>query len=282
MKKKLQALFGLKWNPFLPDVPTEALYRGGRLASFCERVENLAQSGGFALLCGDSGTGKSACLRLVSQTLAALPDVAVGALTRPQASLFDFYRELGELFGVKLSPCNRWGGTKALRALWLEHVERTGICPALLVDEAQEMRPEVLSEIRLVSSHLFDSKHLLVVVLAGDSRLGERLKTPELAPIASRVRVRLTLEPFEPGELRAVLAQLLSEAGNPRLLTEELSEALCEHAQGNLRALMNMAAELLEAGVKKGARKLDEKLFFELYGELEAAGASARALRRRR
>jgi hypothetical protein len=79
-----------------------------------------------------------------------------------------------------------------------------------------------------------------------------------------------------------VLAQLLTEAGNPRLATEELCEALCEHAQGNLRALMNMAAELLEAGVKKDARKLDEKLFFELYGELEAAGAGARALRRRR
>lgn len=280
MRRKLQALFGLKWNPFLSDVPTEALYRGGRLCSFCERVENLAHSGGFALLTGDSGTGKSAALRIVSQTLAAVPDVAVGALTRPQASLFDFYRELGELFGVKLSPCNRWGGTKALREGWLEHVARTGVCPALLVDEAQEMRSEVLSEIRLVSSYLFDSKNLLVVVLAGDSRLTERLRTPELVPIATRVRVRLTLGALDPKELREVLAHLLVEAGGPRLLSDELAEALCEHAQGNLRTLVNMAAELLEHGARKDVARLDEKLFFELYGELETV-ASSRSSRRR-
>jgi type II secretory pathway predicted ATPase ExeA len=281
VKRKLQALFGLKWNPFLPDVPTEALHRGGRLCSFSERVLNLASSGGFALLTGDSGTGKSATLRIVSKALAAVPDVAVGVLTRPQASLFDFYRELGELFGVKLSPCNRWGGTKALREGWLEHVERTGVCPALVVDEAQEVRPDVLSEIRLVSSYLLDSKNLLVVVLAGDSRLTERLKTPELAPIASRVRVRLTLEPLQAKELGEVLAHLVAEAGNPRLLSEELAEALCEHAQGNLRTLMNMAAELLDHGVRKDVQKLDEKLFFELYGELETVGAPSRGARRR-
>jgi type II secretory pathway predicted ATPase ExeA len=93
--------------------------------------------------------------------------------------------------------------------------------------------------------------------------------------------VRLTLDPLDSTELRAVLTQLVSEAGNPRLMTDELAEALCEHAQGNLRALMNMAAELLEAGVRKDAEKLDEKLFFELYGELETSSASARASRRR-
>jgi type II secretory pathway predicted ATPase ExeA len=280
VKHKLQALFGLKWNPFLSDVPTESLYQGGRLHSFCERVENLAGSGGFALLTGDSGTGKSAALRIVSQMLAAVPDVVVGALTRPQASVFDFYRELGELFGVRLSPCNRWGGTKALREGWLEHVERTGVCPALLVDEAQEMRSEVLSEMRLISSYLFDSRNLLVVVLAGDSRLIERLKEPELVPIASRVRVRLTLGDLEPKELREVLTHLLEEAGNARLLSDELAEALCEHAQGNLRTLVNMAAELLEHGARKDVARLDEKLFFELYGELETV-ASSRGSRRR-
>ena len=143
------------------------------------------------------------------------------------------------------------------------------------------MRSEVLSEIRLVSSYLLDSKNLLVVLLAGDARLTERLRTPELAPIASRMRVRLTLEPLEPKELGAVLTHLVTEAGNPRLLSEELEQALCEHAQGNLRALMNMAAELLEAGVRKDLQRLDEKLFFELYGELEKAGMSSRGSRRR-
>lgn len=281
MKRKIHSLFGLKWNPFLPDVPTEALYRDARLRSFTERVERLAETGGFALVTGESGCGKSAALRMVHQALAQIPDVTASVLTRPQASVFDFYRELGELFGVQLAPQNRFGGTKLLRDRWLEHVERTGVCPALIVDEAQEMRAEVLNEIRLLSSWMLDSKLLLVVVLAGDPRLLESLRRPELLALASRVRVRLVLSAQEPEELEAALLHLVKQAGCPQLLTKEVAQAMCGHAGGNLRALMNMGAELLEAGVRAEAQRLDEKLFLELFGELESAAGAGRAGKRR-
>lgn len=268
MKRRIQALFGLKWNPFLADVPTEALHQSARLASFRERVEQLASTGGYALLTGDPGTGKSAALRKIAKALGEVEGVVVGVVTRPQSSVFDFYRELGELFGVKLSPCNRWGGTKALRDRWIEHVERTGVCPALIVDEAQEMRADVLNEIRLLSSYMLDSRLLLLVILAGDGRLLERLRGPELVALATRIRVRLVLGPLDPGELREVLVHAMSEAGGGHLMSDELIETLVTHAAGNLRALMHMGAELLEAGMRQDASRLDEKLFFELYGDL--------------
>lgn len=267
MKRKIHALYGLKWNPFLADVPTEALFESARLGSFRERVELLAASGGYALLCGDPGTGKSAALRVVAKALSDIPDVSVGIVTRPQSSVFDFYRELGEVFGVKLSPCNRWGGSKTLRDRWIEHVERTGVCPVLVVDEAQEMRSDVLSEIRLLSSYMLDSRLLLLVILAGDTRLADRLRTPDLLALGSRIRVRLELGALEPDELYEVMSHMMREAGNAHLMTEELARVISSHAAGNLRVLMNMAAELLEAGVRKDAQKLDENLFFELYGE---------------
>ena len=59
MNNKLLALHGLKWNPFAPDVPVEALYVTPRLSSFCWRVEQLVGEGGFALRAGAPGTGKS-------------------------------------------------------------------------------------------------------------------------------------------------------------------------------------------------------------------------------
>ena len=95
----------------------------------------------------------------------------VGVLERPQSKTADFYRELGDIFSVKLRPSNRYGGFKALRERWKAHVASSRIKPVLLVDEAQEMAPEVLSELRILSSADFDATSLLTVVLSGDGRL---------------------------------------------------------------------------------------------------------------
>jgi general secretion pathway protein A len=61
----------------------------------------------------------------------------------------------------------------------------------LLIDEAQEMAPKVRSELRLLSSADFDATSLLTMVLSGDDRLLERLRHPDLVPLATRIRTRL-------------------------------------------------------------------------------------------
>src|SRR5277367_4827820 len=96
------ALYGLKWNPFAPDVPVEALHVTRRIESFCWRVQQLVGEGGFALVTGAPGTGKSVTLRILAERLGAQRDVRIGIVTRPQAGLADFYREMGDLFGVEL------------------------------------------------------------------------------------------------------------------------------------------------------------------------------------
>ena len=68
MNKKLLALYGLKWNPFAPGVPAAALHAPARLKSFCWRVRQLVGEGGFALVIGAPGTGKSATLRILART----------------------------------------------------------------------------------------------------------------------------------------------------------------------------------------------------------------------
>ena len=263
MNNKLLALHGLKWNPFAPDVPVEALHVTPRIASFCWRAEQLVNEGGFALVTGAPGTGKSVTLRILAERLAAQRDVKVGLCSRPQANLADFYREMGELFGVVLRPHNRWAGAKVLRERWQTHIDASLARPVLIVDEAQEMLSTVLSELRLLCSTRLDSHILLTVVLAGDARLAERLRSDEFLPLASRIRLRLSLERSTPDELRDCLRQAMQKAGAAKLMTEELTVTLCDHAQGNLRALMNMAAELLVFAAEREARQIDEKLFLE-------------------
>ena len=263
--KKLLALWGLKWNPFTPDLPNDALMVTAKIDNFAWRVEQLVQEGGFALICGDSGTGKSVALRIVAQRLAALRDVMVGVLERPQSQSADFYRELGDIFSVKLRPSNRWGGFRALRERWKAHVASAHIKPVLLIDEAQEMHPNVLSELRILSSSDFDSTSLLTVILSGDGRLSELLRHEDLVPLGTRIRTRLHTEAASREELLELLRHALSKAGNAALMTPELMDTLVDHAAGNYRVLMTMGADLLAHGMAREVEQLDEKLYLELY-----------------
>ncbi len=173
MNARTWSAMGMKYNPFSPDVPVDALWVSPRTEHFCWRVQNQVCEGGFALVSGEVGTGKSVTLRVLAERLGALREVTVGTLTHPRGRVPDFYREFGELFGVVITASNRWGGFKALREKWRAHIDTTLTRPVLLIDEAQEMYPEVLSELRVMTSTCFDSRAILTVVLAGDARLPE-------------------------------------------------------------------------------------------------------------
>ena len=202
---------------------------------------------------------------MLAERLGRLSDVTVGAINHPQSNLADFYRELGDIFAVPLRPHNRWGGFKALRERWLAHLETTRRRAVLLVDEAQEMSPAALCELRLLASARFDSQPLLCVVLAGDARLIDKLRREELIPLGSRIRTRLATEHASREELIEGLNHLLAGAGNAGLMTPQLRHTLCDHAAGNYRILTTMGAELLAAAAQRDLPQLDEKLYLEVF-----------------
>lgn len=275
MNKKLLSLFGLKWNPFSPDVPTDALLIAPCIDSFCWRVENLAREGGFAFVTGVPGIGKSVTLRVLAERLGALREIKIGVMIRPHTSVADFYRELGDLFSVQLSPHNRWAGAKVLRERWQSHIDGSLVRPVLVADEAQDMSTAVLNELRHLSSARFDSHMLLTTILAGDPRLVEKFRSDDLLPLASRMRVKLCLDRATPDELAQCLHHCMAKAGAAKLMTPELVTTLCEHAAGNYRTLMTMAQDLLATGAQREVKQLDEKLFFDTYTPVKPEPAAS-------
>jgi len=281
MNAKLLALYGLKWHPFSTELPIEAIHVPPAVENFCWRIEHaLVREGGFAMIHGDPGSGKSVVMRLLAERLARLPDLTVGAIVHPQCNLADFYREMGDLFGVPLRPHNRWGGFKALREAWFAHLDTTRRRAVLLIDEAQEMSPAVLSELRLMASAKFDSQALLCVVLAGDARLPDKLRREELIPLGSHIHTHLVTEPASREVLAACLQHLMSQAGNASLMSAGLVHTLCDHAVGNYRILTTMAAELLAIAAQRDLPQLDEKLYLEVFAPPETATVRRASARR--
>jgi type II secretory pathway predicted ATPase ExeA len=214
---------------------------------------------------GEPGLGKSLIMRILYQRFSSQRDIMVANIEHPQSNLSDFYREMGDAFGMSVSGSNRWSGFKALRARWSDHVASCHRRPVLLIDDAHQMSDIVLNELRILSSKDFDSNALLSVVLCGESGLPERFRRADLLSIGTRIRRRLVLEPPSRDDLLACLEHVLGKAGNTALMTQDLKAALAEHAMSNPRVMMNTADELLNAGFEMQRAILDEKLFFEVF-----------------
>jgi len=93
----------------------------------------------------------------------------------------------------------------------------------------------------------------------------ELLHHQDLVPLGTSIRTRLNTDAASRDELLDLLTHALSKAGNATLMTPELMDALVDHAAGNYRLLMTMAAELLAYGVAHEVGQLDEKFYLELF-----------------
>ena len=136
----------------------------------------------------------------------------------------------------------------------------------------------VLSELRLLASARFDSQSLLCVVLSGDARLLDKLRREELIPLGSRIRTRLATGVATREELLACLEHLLTTAGNASLMTKQLRNTLCDHAAGNYRIFIGMAAELLMTAAQREITELDEKLYLQVFAQPELKPRAASGL----
>jgi general secretion pathway protein A len=204
--------YGLLRQPFemTPD-PSFLVLGETHREGLATLVYGVRARKGFLLLTGEVGTGKTTLLHALLSQLDA--NTASAFIFNPRLEPLDFFRLVLDEYGID-EPC----ATKAdflmtLNRFLIERLEKNQ--PVLLiVDEAQNLSPELLEEIRLLSNLETPTSKLIQIMLVGQPELRAILARPELRQLRQRIVLRHHLRPFDAEECEAYVQERLRLAGH--------------------------------------------------------------------
>jgi general secretion pathway protein A len=165
---------------------------------------------GFVLLTGEVGTGKTT---LLHSLLAQLdPSTASAFIFNPRLGPHDFFQILFDEFGIQNECRTKAEYLLALNNFLIERLERDETA-LLIIDEAQNLSPEMLEEVRLLSNLETPTSKLIQIMLVGQPELADLLARPELRQLRQRIVLRHELRPFTSAELDDYVGERLRLAG---------------------------------------------------------------------
>jgi len=184
--------------------------------------------------------------------------------------------ELVGLLAAELGVESREGGKlDRLRAVqdFLDDWTGSGRNAVLVVDEAQNLSPEVLEEIRLLSNLRSHGKCALQIVLAGQPEFRERLDLPELAQLKQRIGIRYHLTPLSAGETADYVRHRLAVAGSKgvTVFDEGAMSRIYDYSGGVPRKINVLCDRALVAGYAANKQRIGRSIVQETVGELEGA-----------
>ena len=207
--------FGLAEKPFSITPDPRYLYLSGRHAdALAHLVYGINEAGGFIQLTGEVGTGKTTIIRSL---LARAPKSAeIALILNPRLSATEFLRSLCEELGLGGADDSAEGEIKNLVDLlnrYLLRVHARGRRVVLVVDEAQNLAPDVLEQVRLLTNLETETQKLLQIILIGQPELRKLLAREDLRQIAQRITARFHLDPLSREETYAYVRHRLRVAG---------------------------------------------------------------------
>ena len=211
------AFFGLADKPFAITPDPRYLYLGTQHAdALAHLVYGINDAGGFIQLTGEVGTGKTTTIRSLLVRAPAQAEIAL--IVNPRLSPRDFLQTICEELGVALAD----GAGASVKLLvdrlndYLLQAHAAGRRVVLIVDEAQNLDPEVLEQVRLLTNLETESQKLLQIILIGQPELRALLNRTELRQLAQRITARYHLQPLANEETAAYVRHRLRIANATR------------------------------------------------------------------
>lgn len=237
-----KTFFGLTENPFSISPNPKYLYMSERhTEALAHLTYGLRDGGGFVLLTGEVGTGKTTVCRCLRQQLPA--DTELVLVHNPTLDERELLATLCDEFGLGYAPDV---GIKTLFDLLHRHLlanQAAGRRTLLLIDEAQHLQPAVLEQLRLLTNLETDDSKLLQVVLVGQPELQLLLRQPLLRQLAQRITARYHLLPLSAHDVDAYVRFRLQVAGCLQPLFSPASLAALHRLSGGIPRLINLICE---------------------------------------
>jgi general secretion pathway protein A len=203
--------YGLIRAPFEMTPDPAFLYLGeSHQEGLATLVYGVRARKGFVLLTGEVGTGKTT---LLHSLLAQLdPSTASAFIFNPKLDPEDFFLVLFDEFGIQEQCRTKAEYLLALNNFLIERLQKNETA-LLIIDEAQNLSPEMLEEVRLLSNLETPTSKLLQIMLVGQPELSDILARPELRQLRQRIVLRHNLRPFDSAELNDYIDERLKLAG---------------------------------------------------------------------
>lgn len=247
----IQATFGFHKLPFTRETTSEESFRLPHLDDVCQGILRTIDRRMSASLIAPAGTGKTALLRRVASEL---PDArySVHYVKVTGLSKRDMCREIATACGA--TPAGSYPMlVRRLQERFEQSFTTDGRRPVLILDEAHELRPDVLGMVRILTNFAMDSRLVLSVVLAGQPSLGTMLKRDELEDVAQRIAYYAALRPLSRDEIARYVTHRCTIAGAVSTPFDQRAvDALFEIGRGNMRATDSLACAALEHAAAQG------------------------------
>jgi general secretion pathway protein A len=208
------SFFGLSEKPFAITPDPRYLYLSERHAeALAHLLYGINESGGFIQLTGEVGTGKTTVVRTLLSRIPQHADVAV--ILNPRITPTEFLLSICEELGVEIDLTDRDSIKSMVDALnrRLLNAHSEGRRVTVIVDEAQNLSPGVLEQVRLLTNLETPTQKLLQVILIGQPELAEMLARNELRQLAQRITGRYHLSPLSREETREYVRHRVRVAG---------------------------------------------------------------------
>jgi general secretion pathway protein A len=281
------SFFGFSENPFnlTPD-PRYLFLSAYHKEAFEHLLYGINERKGFIVITGGIGTGKTTLCRTLLNHLGA--DVKSALIFNSFVSDIELLRSINQEFGIEMPPD---AGTKkdyidALNRFLLD-IFTAGGNAVLIIDEAQNLSPDVLEQIRMLSNLETSKEKLIQIILAGQPELQGMLGAPSLAQLNERVMVRYDLRQLAFSDIRRYIEHRMVVAGghgNVRF-TEGAVRDIYTSSRGNPRRINNLCDRALLISYALGkhdvSRSIIKKSVKELYGDSNLINGFGLRLNRR-